>query len=78
MEPSLYKHESKLVLRNLQQDQAGEYFWKEGGSRATALGNLRDVRQDSEEWKEEEEPSSSRGGEGGRAKAQKRQNHQAD
>lgn len=58
--------------------QAGEYFWKEEGSRATALGNLRDVRQDSEEWKEEEEPSSSRGGEGGRAKAQKRQNHQAD
>uniref|UniRef100_A0A8D1UB94 Cartilage intermediate layer protein n=2 Tax=Sus scrofa TaxID=9823 RepID=A0A8D1UB94_PIG len=28
LEPSLYKHESKLVLRNLQQDQAGEYFCK--------------------------------------------------
>lgn len=28
LDPSLYKHESKLVLRNLQQDQAGEYFCK--------------------------------------------------
>ncbi|XP_049561842.1 cartilage intermediate layer protein 1 isoform X4 [Orcinus orca] len=28
LDPSLYKHESKLVLRNLQRDQAGEYFCK--------------------------------------------------
>ncbi|XP_033045640.1 cartilage intermediate layer protein 1 isoform X2 [Trachypithecus francoisi] len=28
LDPSHYKHESKLVLRNLQQDQAGEYFCK--------------------------------------------------
>ncbi|XP_032720591.1 cartilage intermediate layer protein 1 [Lontra canadensis] len=28
LDPSLYKHESKLVLRNLRQDQAGEYFCK--------------------------------------------------
>ncbi|XP_032031037.1 cartilage intermediate layer protein 1 isoform X1 [Hylobates moloch] len=28
LDPSLYKHESKLVLRKLQQDQAGEYFCK--------------------------------------------------
>ncbi|XP_031199823.1 cartilage intermediate layer protein 1 [Mastomys coucha] len=28
LDPSLYKHETKLVLRNLQQDQAGEYFCK--------------------------------------------------
>uniref|UniRef100_A0A8C6AZ07 ATP-dependent clpX-like chaperone, mitochondrial n=1 Tax=Monodon monoceros TaxID=40151 RepID=A0A8C6AZ07_MONMO len=28
LHPSLYKHESKLVLRNLQRDQAGEYFCK--------------------------------------------------
>lgn len=28
LDPSLYKHESKLVLRNLRQDQAGDYFCK--------------------------------------------------
>lgn len=28
LDPSLYKHDSKLVLRNLQRDQAGEYFCK--------------------------------------------------
>lgn len=28
LDPSLYKHESKLVLRNLRRDQAGEYFCK--------------------------------------------------
>lgn len=28
MDPSLYKHDSKLVLRNLRRDQAGEYFCK--------------------------------------------------
>ena len=28
LNPSLYKHESKLVLRNLQRDQAGRYFCK--------------------------------------------------
>nr|XP_045372745.1 cartilage intermediate layer protein 1 isoform X2 [Camelus bactrianus] len=28
LDPSLYKHESKLVLRNLRRDQAGAYFCK--------------------------------------------------
>uniref|UniRef100_A0A4W2H8R6 ATP-dependent clpX-like chaperone, mitochondrial n=3 Tax=Bos TaxID=9903 RepID=A0A4W2H8R6_BOBOX len=28
LDPSLYKHDSKLVLRNLRRDQAGEYFCK--------------------------------------------------
>lgn len=28
LDPSLYKHESKLLLRNLQRNQAGEYFCK--------------------------------------------------
>ncbi|KAM6201736.1 cartilage intermediate layer protein 1 [Rhynchocyon petersi] len=28
LDPSLYKHDGKLVLRNLRQDQAGEYFCK--------------------------------------------------
>lgn len=28
LDPSLYKHDGKLLLKNLQRDQAGEYFCK--------------------------------------------------
>lgn len=40
LDPSLYKHESKLVLRNLQRDQAGEYFCKAQSDSGAAKSNI--------------------------------------
>lgn len=40
LDPSLYKHESKLVLRNLQRDQAGEYFCKAQSDSGAVKSNI--------------------------------------